>query len=185
MCCSQSSHMSHPKTTHPLTALQLAGFSDASLLPQNSKSSKYSTIALDCTAKALAGYAPTLVDTWGRLLSQNILLSDNAGIETTLSGLVNTTDFQNFDGPYPIITALGVNPIHGQGSCIDASMLSTQYEFHPFEFGSWDRSVRQFSQTRYMGSPLVDNGMALASDTCLNNYDNLGFLFASSTNNFN
>lgn len=164
----------------------ISGFADATLLPANLRSSKaYSTIAMDCTAKAIAGYPPTLVDTWGRLLSQNVFMAEDGGIKTTLSGLVNTSGFQNHEMPYPIVTALGVSPATGQSGCVDASTLSTQIEFHPFEFGSWDVPVREFSQTRFMGSPLVDNGMALASSTCLNGYDNLGFLLGSSANDFN
>ena len=164
----------------------ISGFSDASLLPANLRNSKaYSTIAIDCTAKALAGYSPTLVDTWGRLLSQNIFESNAGGISTTMSGLVNSSDFQDFNAPYPIITALAIDPSDGYNGCVDATASSTQYEFHPYEFGSWEQSVRASSLTQYMGSPLVDNGMALAPSTCLHNFDNLGFLMGASRNNFN
>lgn len=164
----------------------ISGYSDASLLPANLRNSKaYSTIAIDCTAEALAGYSPTLVDTWGRLLSQNILQDNDGGIKTTISGLMNSSDFQDFNVPYPIITALAIDPSNGYNGCVDATASSTQYEFHPYEFGSWEKPVRSFSLTRYMGSPLVDNGMALAPSNCLHNFDNLGFLIGASSNNLN
>ena len=116
---------------------------------------------------------------------RNIFEGNDGGIDTTMSGLVNSSDFQNFNAPYPIITALAVNPSNGYNGCVDATGSSMQYEFHPYEFGSWEQPLRSFSLTQYMGSPLVDNGMALAPSTCLHKFDNFGFLMGASSNNLN
>lgn len=161
-------------------------FSTDDFLPANARGpTKYSTIALDLVAKSMAGYPPTLVDTWGRLLSQHLMYGDDGGVTQTLSGIVNSSEWQAYGLPYPILTALAINTeISNKQGCISANPSSPQYEFHPFEYGSWDSSIREFAQTAFMASPSVDH-MPLSRTTCVKGFDNMGFLLAASSNEFN
>lgn len=162
-----------------------SSFSTHDFRPANARGpATYATIALDLVAKALAGYPPTLADTWGRLLSQHFLYGADGGVTKTLSGMVNSSDWQGYNMPYPILTALAIDPSAGSSRCISADSSSPQYEFHPVEFGSWDPNIRSFARTAYMGSP-SSNGMALSRGTCVHGFDNLGFLLAASGNEFN
>lgn len=163
----------------------LNGFSDALFIPQvdHRAPRTYSSILLDAVAKSLSGYNPTLVDVWGRLASLHVL---KAGLDhpVHLSSLVNRSDFQQSNLPYPIFTALNVDPRRNITGCNRADLSSPQYELHPFEFGSWDSGIRSFSQMAFMGSQSVA-GFAPSSATCINGFDNLGFLMAASSNSFN
>jgi lysophospholipase len=173
--------------TSLVNSVWISSFSTDDFLPASARSpATYSSIGMDLVAKALSGYPPTLVDTWGRILSQHVLLGDDAGVKQTMSGIVNNTDFQSYNMPYPIFTALAIDPTVPGGStgCLFANPTSPQYEFHPFEYGSWDRGIRTFARTEFMASPSA-NGNALARSTCVFGFDNLGFLLAASANEFN
>jgi len=147
----------------------------------------YTRVAIDIAAKELAGFPTTLSDVYGRLLSYQLFNGANGGVGTTLSGITADSNFSSHNAPYPIITALGVRPDRleqGLWMCINGFNDSVQYEFHPYESGSWDSNVRAFTPTRYLGSPLND-GVPLSSSACMTGYDNLGFLAAASSNVFN
>lgn len=163
----------------------LNGFSDASFIPQvaHRAPTTYSSIMLDVVAKSLSGYNPTLVDVWGRLASLHVL---KAGLDDPvhLSSLVNRSDFQQSNLPYPIFTALNVDLRRNITGCNRADLSSPQYELHPFEFGSWDSGIRSFSQVAFMGSQSVA-GFAPSSATCIKGFDSLGFLMGASSNSFN
>ncbi|KPI44967.1 Lysophospholipase 2 [Cyphellophora attinorum] len=138
---------------------------------------------LDAVAKSIAGYNPSLVDIWGRLANLHCL--EGGGERTVwLSSLVNRSDFQEASQPYPIITALNVDPRRNISGCNYGDLSSTQYEFHPFEFGTWDLGTRSFSQTAFMGSQSTAS-FAPSSATCINGFDSLGFVMGASSNPFN
>lgn len=144
----------------------------------------YSNIMLDTVAKSVAGYTPTLVDTWGRLISLHVLKGDASETCMTLSSLINRTDFQSHNLPYPVMTALHVDPRRNLSGCNSADTSSAQYELHPFEFGTWDSGIRSFSKTQFMGSQSTA-GWAPSSSTCIQGFDSLGYLAAASSNPFN
>lgn len=139
----------------------------------------YAAISADIASKSAAGFAPTLTDPWGRLLSYQLLYGTDGGVSDTLSGLTALSNFTSYNVPYPIITALGVKTF--QGECLPGPN-ATQYELHPFEFGSWDNGVDAFTQTKYLGTAL-SNGVS--NGTCITNYDNLGYVLGTSSNLFN
>ncbi len=168
-----------------VNSIWISSFSTDEFLPTNARGpATYSTISMDLVAKSLSGYPPTLSDTWGRILSQHLLYGEGGGVAKSLSGIVNNTAWPNYSMPYPILTALAIDATAGSAGCISADLSSPQYEFHPFEYGSWDDSVQTFARTEQMASPSV-NGMALARGACVHNFDNLGFLLAASGNEFN
>jgi len=140
----------------------------------------YADISADIASKDAAGYPPTLTDPWGRLLSYQLLYGPDGGVSDTLSGITTLSNFTQFNVPYPIITALGVKTFDGE--CLPG-LNATQYEFHPYEFGSWDSGVNAFTQTHYLGTRL-SNGVP-SSASCEQNYDNLGYVLGTSSNLFN
>jgi lysophospholipase len=139
----------------------------------------YTAISADIAAKSAAGFAPTLTDPWGRLLSYQLLYGNDGGVSDTLSGLTALSNFTSYNVPYPIITSLGAKTF--QGECLPGPN-ATQYELHPYEFGSWDNGVDAFTQTKYLGTSL-SNGVS--NGTCITNYDNLGYVLGTSSNLFN
>ncbi|KAL3420159.1 lysophospholipase [Phlyctema vagabunda] len=140
----------------------------------------YFEVVNDVTDKELAGYDTTLVDPWGRLLSYQLLQGANGGVGTTLSSIATLSNFTSHAVPIPIITALGVKTWLGE--CLPGPN-ATQYEFSPFEMGSWDDDISAFTSTKYLGTNL-DNGTP-TGDNCTENYDNLGYVLGTSSALFN
>lgn len=58
-----------------------------------------------------------------------------------------------------------------------APLTNNQYEFGIYESGSWDPNLATFINTAHLGTQPN-------SDHCVQNYDNLGFLVAASSNIF-
>ena len=109
--------------------LWATSFSDPSFLPLGKRGpDTFARFFLDIIAKAWAGFDVGLVDAWGRLISQNLIEGENSGEDTTLSGLLNNSNFQAYDWPYPIITALGPDPTGDFDGCVYADLAATQYE---------------------------------------------------------
>ena len=160
-----------------------SSFRSADFLPAEIKKSQaYARIALDLAAKEMNGFQSTLVDAWGGLLSYH-LLNNTAGSVNTMSGLLSTQMFSKFQAPYPIITALGSSLYMDQRGCDSIGPQSLQYEFHPFETGTWEPGFRVFAQTPFLGTPLI-NGTTLAEGLCLRKFDHLASILATSSNSF-
>ena len=112
---------------------------------------EYVNVVADIDAKAAAGYAPTIVDPYGRLLSYQLLQGADGGVATRLSTLTTFSNFTSHNVPYPIITTTVVNGSHGQ--CFPG-LNATIFEFHPYEYGAWDSGIAAFAKTQYMGTAL-------------------------------
>ena len=140
----------------------------------------YGEVTNDILAKQAAGFAPTLTDPWGRLLSYQLLYGNDGGVATTLSSITGFSNFTSYNVPYPIITSLGVKTF--QGECLPGPNATT-YELSPYEFGSWDSGVSAFTPTQYLGTAL-SNGSP-SNGTCIQNYDNLGYVLGTSSTLFN
>ena len=138
-------------------------------------------IVRDIIAKAFAGFIPVLNDVWSRLLSDMLLYGKDGGVSLTLSGISTYSNFSSYSVPYPIILAQGVDTPEGQ--CFPTPN-ATQYEFAPFEFGSWDAGVAAFTPTKYLGSSL-SNGQPSHPSGCRTGFDNLGYTLGASSNLFN
>ena len=137
-------------------------------------------ISNDIKAKQAAGFPPTLTDPWGRLLSYQLLNGLDGGAATKLSSITSFSNFTSQNVPFPIITALNVKT--AQGECLPSPDAIT-YEFSPYEFGSFDSGVSAFTPTQYLGTSL-SNGVP-TKPTCVQNYDNLGYVLGTSSNVFN
>jgi lysophospholipase len=158
-------------------------FQNSLLLPANLLSTgllEYVDVTLDVISKEGAGYPVSIVDPYGRLLSYQLLQGPDGGVATDLSSLTTLSNFTNYNVPYPVITSLGA--LLADGQCAPP-LNATQYEFAPYEFGSWDAGVSAFTQTKYLGSSL-NNGQPVQSDTCTIRYDNLGYVLGTSSDVF-
>ena len=83
--------------------------------------------------------------------------------------------------PYPIITAIGVD---GDHQCVPG-LNGAQFDFHPYEYGSWDSGVSVLAAKKYMGTNM-SNGAAVVSDRsangiCVVRHDNLGYFLGTSS----
>ena len=160
-------------------------FQNSLLLPANLLSisglTEYEAVTTDILAKQAAGYDVTIVDPYGRLLSYQLLQGADGGVATRMSGLTALSNFTSFNVPYPVITAIGV--LASRGECFPP-LNATQYEFHPYESGSWDAGVSAFTQTKYLGSNLT-NGQPTVPGVCAVQYDNLGYILGTSSDVFN
>ena len=134
-------------------------------------------VRADLEAKQKAGFDPTIPDAWGRFLSYQLIRGADGGAGLRMSALLN--DAAGI--PFPIITALAKTGGISADSC-DAVLDSPQFEFTPYESGSWDSGIAGFTPTAYLGSE-VSNGSP-AGGKCVQNFDNLGYLFSASSARF-
>nr|OQO31906.1 hypothetical protein B0A51_01101 [Rachicladosporium sp. CCFEE 5018] len=159
-------------------------FQNSLLLPANilstSAATEYALITTDIGSKQAANYDVSVVDPYGRLLSYQLLQGPDGGVATYMSSLATFSNFTNYNVPYTVITALGA--LVSKGQCAPP-LNATQYEFGPYEFGSWDAGVSAFTQTKYLGSNL-SNGKPVVPAVCTAQYDNLGYIFGTSSDVF-
>lgn len=135
-------------------------------------------IAADLLEKNLAGFHTTITDSWGRLLSHQLLPGLDGGASITLSSVAQLSSFTSYAVPFPILTSVGVKTWLGECGPLPNA---TTYEFSPYEFGSWDSDVSAFTPTKFLGTSL-HNGVP--TSTCTVNYDNIGYVLGTSSNVF-
>ncbi|KAK5118412.1 hypothetical protein LTR62_002926 [Meristemomyces frigidus] len=173
-----------PTVSHLQKTLWEQAFQNSVLVPANLLSvtglTEYAAVSTELVAKEDAGYNVTIVDPWGRLLSYQLLQGADGGVATRLSSLTTLSNFTSHNVPYPIITTTNVNG--SQGQCVPP-FSAIIYEFHPYEYGSWDTGVSAFAQTKYMGTKLT-NGSPTKPGVCTAQYDNLGYVFGTSSDVF-
>ncbi|KAK2678367.1 Lysophospholipase, catalytic domain [Fusarium oxysporum f. sp. vasinfectum] len=122
----------------------------------------YNTIFDAVSEKKDAGYERSLTDYWGRMLSYQ---------------LINATD--GGQGPMPIIIADGRAPNE-----TIISLNATNFEFTPWELGSYDPVLQGFVPLKYVGSEF-DNGKLPKDKSCIAGFDNAGFVMGTSSSLFN
>lgn len=173
----------YPTISSLQSALWEPGLQASLLVPQILVSQAarpiYNTIEADVAAKAAAGFEASIIDPWGRILSESLLYGTDGGVADTLSGIASGSNFSSYMAPYPIITALG-SDLNINGVCIPQPN-ATQYEFHPYEFGSWDAGVDAFVNSEYLGTSF-SNGKPTGN--CVTHYDQLGYVLGTSSNVF-
>lgn len=139
----------------------------------------YKSISDDLNAKEDAGFEVSLTDTWARALSHQFFAElDDFGASLTWSGIRDMDPFKKYEMPFPIVVADGRTP----GTQIISSNSSV-FEFNAFEMGSWDPSLYQFSEVKYIGTD-VDDGES-TNGTCIGGFDNAGYVLGTSSSLFN
>lgn len=138
----------------------------------------YTGISDDLQAKEDAGFRLSLTDTWGRaLLHQFFTELNDTGASLTWSTLQESDVFTLHQMPFPIVVADGRTP----GETIVAGN-STIFEVNPYELGSWDESLFQFTQVKYLGTNMTDGK---PNGKCIGGFDNAGFIMGTSSTLFN
>ena len=99
--------------------------------------------------------------------------------------MVNIPTFQKREFPLPIIVAATRPP----GFALlppdtPIPLNSTQYEFTPWELGSYDPALSAFVDIRFMGTNLI-NGKPANSSACVTEFDQTAFIFGTSSSLFN
>ncbi|KAL0261409.1 Lysophospholipase 1 [Diplodia seriata] len=139
----------------------------------------YSALYDQVNGKVDAGYETSITDYWGRALSFQLLNASDGGPAYTYSSIQDDEYFTNGDAPMPILVADGREP--GQ---LVISSNTTNFEFNPWEMGSFDPTVFGFAPLRYVGSNF-SGGELPQSEQCVRGYDSLSFVFGTSSSLFN
>jgi lysophospholipase len=155
--------------------------------------------------KGRTGLDTSLTDIWSCALAYHFLtgLGDPSAADTiTTNGnfftndtshgagilwshMINIPTFQKREFPLPIVVADTRPPGFAQLSPNPVIPLnSTQYEFTPWELGSYDPDLSAFVDVRFMGTHLV-NGKPTNSSACVTEFDQTSFIFGTSSSLFN
>ena len=121
----------------------------------------------------------SITDIYGRGLGFQLINATDGGPAYTYSSIQNDTSFSSGQAPMPILVADGRAP----GETL-VSLNATNYEFSPFEMGSFDPTTYGFVPTKYIGSNFT-NGQIPQGQRCVAGFDNLGFVMGTSSSLFN
>ncbi|KZT29198.1 lysophospholipase [Neolentinus lepideus HHB14362 ss-1] len=139
-----------------------------------------------------AGFPVTIADVWARLLSRHFVNGTNSdniddvlethGAGITFSQIANTSTFQAYGEPFPIIVSDSMstsqnnsNRISDEGDVVPLS--NPLYEFNVYEFGSYDPVLATFIPTQYLGTT--------NTSVCITGFDQASFVEATSSELFN
>lgn len=123
--------------------------------------------------KKEAGFPISLTDYLGQALLDRLPAQKQDHLKQ-LSNFVQSESFKKFDAPIPVFVA---NAKTSKGP----ELHNVVFEFTPFEFGSWHLNVSKFISTKYLGSTALKGKLT----KCVNGFDNLGFITATSSSLFN
>ncbi|CDF90122.1 ZYBA0S06-01046g1_1 [Zygosaccharomyces bailii CLIB 213] len=130
----------------------------------------YIDLHLDIRPKKMQGFPVSFTDYLGKAFEKR--LDGFERKESSLSDLTKKSKkFQNFEAPIPLFIA---NSRNGR-------LRNVIFEFSPFEFGSWEPLLRLFVKTPFLGSTI----QAGKPFQCINGYDDIGFITATSSSIFN
>ncbi|KAK1780485.1 lysophospholipase [Copromyces sp. CBS 386.78] len=139
----------------------------------------WTEVAQEVAQKMEAGFETSITDYWGRALSYQLIGDDMGGPAYTFSSIAQTDNFKKADTPFPILVADGRAP----GETI-ISLNATNFEFNPFEMGSWDPTIFGFAPTKFLGANF-SNGVIPSGGNCVQGLDQLGFVMGTSSTLFN
>jgi len=141
--------------------------------------------------KMYAGFTISLTDIWAAALSYHF--SPGAGAQSPgtgvlFSSLQNTASIKRSQNPLPIIVSThkplaekAANPTQLPVQGAPAVPFSAPiYENSPFEFGSYDPQLSAFTPTQFLGTSLL-SGKPLHNKTCVQGFDQLNFITATSS----
>ena len=134
----------------------------------------------DIGAKFEAGFNISASDFFARVYGYEFIPGSRGGATTTFSSLLELDAFKGHNMPMPMTVISEVLPDSTQYFGLkvpETDGSANLYEITPFEFGSW-RGAENFASTKWLGTRFVD-GRPVASDACVNNFDNAGFVVAS------
>ena len=117
---------------------------------------------------------------------QNFFTNDTShGAGVLWSHMTDLPTFQKREFPLPIVVAATRPSGFSQLSPIpEIPLNSTQYEFTPWEMGSYDPNLSTFVDIQFMGTHLV-NGKPDNPSACVTGFDQTSFIFGTSSSLFN
>jgi lysophospholipase len=139
----------------------------------------WSNLVDSVQSKVDAGFNTSLTDYWGRALSFQLVNASEGGPGYTFSSIQDDPDFKNANAPMPILVADGRAP----GETL-ISLSTTNFEFNPWEMGSFDPTLYGFAPLRYIGSNFT-GGSLPQNESCIAGFDNVGFVMGTSSSLFN
>ncbi|CAR30899.1 ZYRO0E05126p [Zygosaccharomyces rouxii] len=130
----------------------------------------YIDLHLGIRPKKMQGFTISFTDYLGKALKKK--LSNTKGQSSSFSQLMmNSTKFQDFKAPIPLFIA----------NCRNEHLKNVIFEFNPFEFGSWESNLGLFVKMPYLGSTIEAGNPS----RCINGFDDIGFITATSSSIFN
>ncbi|KAI9817374.1 MAG: Lysophospholipase 1 [Thelocarpon impressellum] len=139
----------------------------------------WSKIVLEVGKKLARGFPVTITDYWGRALAYQLINAPDGGPGYTWSSIAQDPQFRSGDIPMPIVIADG-----RADKEVQVPLNTPVYEFNPFEFGTFDPSVKGFAPMRYIGSRF-SGGVLPESERCVRGFDNAAFVMGTSSSLFN
>lgn len=139
----------------------------------------YSSLEDAVSGKEDAGFNTTITDYWGRALSYQLVNATDGGPAYTFSSIAQQDWFNRGDAPMPLITIDSRAP--GVGI---VSTNSTVFTVSPWEIGSDDPTLYAFAPLQYIGTNF-SAGSPRDTDRCVVGFDNVGYVFGSSSSLFN
>lgn len=133
----------------------------------------YIDLHMEVRPKKVKGFPVSFTDYLGKAFIRN--LGNN--VTNMLNGssfsrlFRESKSFKDFKAPIPIVVA----------NCKNERLKNVIFEFTPFEFGSWNPLLRLFVKLEYLGSR-IRSGKA---ERCVKNFDDVGFITATSSSIFN
>jgi lysophospholipase len=121
----------------------------------------------------------SITDIYGRGLSFQLINASDGAPSYTFSSIQNDTDFSAGNAPMPILVADERSP-----EDLIISLNATNFEFNPFEMGSFDPTTYGFAPLKYIGSN-YSAGELPQNQGCVAGFDNLGFVLGTSSSLFN
>ncbi|RAR05632.1 lysophospholipase-like protein [Stemphylium lycopersici] len=121
----------------------------------------------------------SITDVYGRGLSFQLINASDGAPAYTFSSIQDDNSFSSGEAPMPILVADERSP----GDLI-ISLNATNFEFNPFEMGSFDPTTYGFAPLKYIGSNFSEGELA-QDQGCVAGFDNLGFVMGTSSSLFN
>ncbi|ORY86265.1 lysophospholipase catalytic domain-domain-containing protein [Protomyces lactucae-debilis] len=139
----------------------------------------YTNIVESVQAKNDAGFFTSITDYWGRVISYHVLNPSNGLPGFNWADIRNVSSFVNHSMPFPLVVSVGREP-----GTIIVELNATNFEFNPYELGSWDVNLYSFTPVQYLGTSM-QNGQPKESNRCVQGFDNAGFTIGTSSSLFN
>lgn len=117
------------------------------------------------------------MDQYGRAIAYDFIGGSEGGNGLRWSNVTTLSAFTSHEAPYPIITLTDADV--QDGVCFPP-LDGAIWEAGPFEFGSWDPTVKAFYPTKYLGTPPPSE----FNGSCTLNFDNAGFITGISSDTF-
>lgn len=145
----------------------------------------YKDLQIEVRSKRSAGFHISFTDYWGRALARKFFTNLARNPNVTMSDCTKLESFRSYKQPLPIICSIEKNP-----DFTESNLDSHLFEFTPFEFGSWDSSLKAFIPLKFLGSYLNNGSSIYPTENpnishCITGFDNAGFIMGTSSSLFN